>query len=1661
MGGIENQQRRLDKMDKVEDKKISVLGSAKEETLTKAYIKEVNDLMWFCSKLGDEKLSRMVRAKILEDLTQIDETEELEGNVLKFRSSVGRWTGKVRKRIREKENDKIRIETMDKQFKETQEKLNRVSGINKEHKEKQKQKLLKNIDDQIKELKEFNDSLGEEDEWIKTEIAYLLKDLSEIKRKVEKIKYDKADLGIFRDEKVGEKRIEEAKALIRYKKLTEKMFRGVEKIDELTKTAIEQGDLENLTGEIEQQIKEAEKQKEEFTKLAKIIGKSKIFVIDIEADNIDFLESQYVKPLEALKKSQPYLKARKSLIAEINKRDLNDNEIRRHYQNIQKLISKNNPILLEDAEEILRNFKIELIGRATKSMDKEIERELQKAYGSDLKKYFEIKETEKGKEYILSKEVESLDAASQLELQTIITKINQKISLKAEKALLTVETRPHMKAYYEANQAMSKGDTYEAKIKYMKFLEDYPLTEGLEEFDLEEKDVKKAMEMLKIIAIQDISQASHRLTQMEKSTQAYRSWVPFEEHEFGTSKERAKKIIDSQRKVLKIAMDLIQADNGILTFEDAIEAIKGIKLEHDDTEYFHSLGMDLSDAMDADKVFGDWGTKGPAYYLSNFGGDYLANLDAIQMVTDQTAQLSKEELLKKAREYKEMGMYDMAQEMYDLYFRDKYKAYNTGDYSLKEFTRRLEEDEKKMKKINEMIDDFEKQYEEEEGKVLSPDEKKMMKKNLIESEWKDYVRLQITEAPHSEVWDEYNSDIMQIDRDWYEMWKFTCQEWDRFVEELPIEIVALMLTAGAAGAVGKKATAKIAQKVIIKELAKLGIKEAFKKGGLKLAMKTLAAKLGPKAAGFIAESLAFSELGMVSSSIRTGDFSALVDWEAHLEGFGHSALTLGTLRVVNGPLKGLQKIKGVKGAVTRGTVTTIADSIALTGLNVGLASIGDSPMSSRDIAVLARDNVVLSVGIRAGQGGLKKIAQMRKPTSKPRLIEAGREFHNTITRGGLNSGLGVIGQGFWNAGKTLFERGGQKKTEKLRGKSAKEKMTGEETVEDMPGLTTGEKQTLLELFPEGIESSHIEQQNIGNCHFLAALHAAKRNPIFAYFVAKNIKRSRHMEGWNVEFNSPKKKRTVFGVNEGELQGTEGINKHTGEVEIKKTVFGQKGDKVLDMAITKYLYHHFRGARMKAKKYYREAINGGLSVNTLKAMFGLEGKTVVTWSHKAFGKGLHSRWKVKKAETILDSIGANPDLYIATAGSKGNRKYVRIIEYEIEKKGKKKTKKIKKYYADPQLEFVGKHAYAIVGVDPVKRTVTLANPHGTKSKTKTITYKQFMEYFNDIDSIRLSKAKIADRYGNVRLMGKPQLEGKLNTGLKKGIPYKFSTAESSMELTINGEKHSIHQDMGGTTFIESETGRIPLQKEIKIGNPNPSVSIKKRGINEIMVEVLNPGDVVTVVKSAVNRNPRRMPGQLNEYIDPLVLHGFNTTGKKIQIVKGGISYELNPLKNGAVDFAGELITEGGSFMIVEAQIGVKNLGKGRVEIYSLDSSNPIRVVETNRSTVIEKKGDLEIGEKYYYSLDNEGSIDLEIGNGVRMRYIRISGERSMVKIISEKKGIRSHFDGETLGSTTIGSNMLGSTSYPGVLPTHVTIRDIGKGIISVKPIGKTRILNISK
>ena len=420
MGEIQKQQSRLDKMDKVEDQKISVLGSEKEENLTQAYIKEVNDLMRLCHELGDENISRIARSEVLKGLAEIDETEELETEMLKFRSSVSHWSGRVRNRIKEKENLEKTQKRITDRFEETERQSDQMVTME----EQRKIETIKSIDAQIAELEEFQKSIGEEDEWIKTEIAYLMKGLIEIKKKIEKS-------DDIKDQAEAKTTIQTSQDFLKLQRLNERMYRGVTAVDELTKLALEQGGLNNITGKIEAKIKESKKLQKELTELQKSLANSKIHNIDIQADSIQFVEDQYIKPLEELRKSEPYLKARESLIEEIEKGEMSETQIKKHYRNIESLSLKNNPILSEDAEEILRNLRIELVGRATKSMEKEVERELIKAYGDDVGKYFEIKETETGKEYLLSKEVENLSPGEQLELQSILIKINQKLTLKA------------------------------------------------------------------------------------------------------------------------------------------------------------------------------------------------------------------------------------------------------------------------------------------------------------------------------------------------------------------------------------------------------------------------------------------------------------------------------------------------------------------------------------------------------------------------------------------------------------------------------------------------------------------------------------------------------------------------------------------------------------------------------------------------------------------------------------------------------------------------------------------------------------------------------------------------------------------------------------------------------------------------------------------------------------------------------------------------------------------------------------------------------------------------------------------------------------------------------------------------------------------------------
>ncbi len=71
-------------------------------------------------------------------------------------------------------------------------------------------------------------------------------------------------------------------------------------------------------------------------------------------------------------------------------------------------------------------------------------------------------------------------------------------------------------------------------------------------------------------------------------------------------------------------------------------------------------------------------------------------------------------------------------------------------------------------------------------------------------------------------------------------------------------------------------------------------------------------------------------------------------------------------------------------------------------------------------------------------------------------------------------------------------------------------------IDQLNDISESSRQMLRELFPKGIEGSHFEQGNTGNCYFLAALHAIKNHPIAPYLFASMIRKNGD-GSWSVTF----------------------------------------------------------------------------------------------------------------------------------------------------------------------------------------------------------------------------------------------------------------------------------------------------------------------------------------------------------------------------------------------------------------------------------------------------------------------------------------------------------------------------------------------------------------
>ncbi len=679
---------------------------------------------------------------------------------------------------------------------------------------------------------------------------------------------------------------------------------------------------------------------------------------------------------------------------EAEKKPLSYNELIESYKRVEALFPtlQESESLSDDASELLMAIKEQMVGMKTIELVKGIKDELKNdaAYLT----VEEVTDEESGNtslQVVKTGEFEGLSGEEQARLERKILELTVNVVLKQEEALLDVESRDYMRAFYQANQALNGGSYKKAKDLYKKFLKHHEGDAGIKPEALEEPTVARAIEGMKRIADLEIELVTGKLDSFSRSVRMIPR-VSWNINKLGVSKDAAERMIEAQRKTLEAATTLIKKNPSVLSLEDAITLIGGINevqsQEADggnaDRAYLMEIGLcdSIDDATQflGDSNYGDWRSRGIAFYASKFGTNhkwgekklvvkdakYVSQLDALGQFLEtgaDEANMTKDQLRQKAEYYQEIGLYDAAEQMYDRYFEGLYK-YHTQRQSFEDYEAAFRKDPEKMEDIKEQIETLREGQKEKDGSEMSEEEVKFRETYLIKEARKADIRANITENMKrsgdvdpklAEEWGDYNNDYLQTDRHWLELWEMTNAEEDSFIETLPIDLVTLAVSGYAA----KKVVEFGARKLAAEELLKMSLREAFKKGGRTAAMKVLA-----EAASLGVESAVFSEMNMAVYALRTGDMTAEGSLKAHLKAWGHSAMVLGVLKGVNVPFAKLNGVPGAKAAAERVGGRILIDTVALTGMNVltGMVS------GNGEIAADIRNNILLSVGVRAGQG---------------------------------------------------------------------------------------------------------------------------------------------------------------------------------------------------------------------------------------------------------------------------------------------------------------------------------------------------------------------------------------------------------------------------------------------------------------------------------------------------------------------------------------------------------------------------------------------------------------------------------------------------------------------------------------------------------------------
>jgi hypothetical protein len=606
----------------------------------------------------------------------------------------------------------------------------------------------------------------------------------------------------------------------------------------------------------------------------------------------------------------------------------------------------------------------------------------------------EVKKTEEFDQLPIEKQNELL-----MKLHGLKTKVADEIE---EKCALDDEE----KLFFQGKKMMVSGDLTFAKKDFLAFIDHFSAKK--EKSPEEETRIKECKEYLKQIGLLEVSTVRQRLALMKKSIDArFASVTNPGQLESGVSYAEAKLSMDQMAHVLDMA-------------ESRIELGESSTLEEVNQKF---LTMDLKSI---DPHYED-----DKFALAAFRKNFATGNEphSIFNVLQTQLELNKETDPKKkqamilalAKEAYTKGMPDLARQYYDQYFLPEINK-KTKEISKSDFTQDLLGKTDFQKQLNSRVDSLEPELRETLSKEwnhkYSPDgvtaarqaeleakgisfdselkkamdtEKEKIQGSMIDEEYLKVVKTEVhkdfkaytdaysnvegggPKADRAGAWNEVYGNTFHnldsFDTHWYEVWKFSDEEWNKFKTMAIVDIGTLMVSGGMAtvaaeGLVG----VAVMERLAVAGVSKVVVNEALKKGSVYFAMLVMK-ELGWKEAvkmglgHFIVESGVFHT---VHSSLQSGVYGtseAFTDPLAFFESWGAGALQFGAVKVAHLGFSFKPSSESFLGKIADKFIASTG-SVGVQNLTgLALMAMSGEEVTEEKIAKMQQNNIVFEVGV--------------------------------------------------------------------------------------------------------------------------------------------------------------------------------------------------------------------------------------------------------------------------------------------------------------------------------------------------------------------------------------------------------------------------------------------------------------------------------------------------------------------------------------------------------------------------------------------------------------------------------------------------------------------------------------------------------------------------